>query len=400
MSKQIIFNGKVVTREKVISKGYVTVSGGRIESVAEGSPDDAPDSMKIDAQGGWIAPGLVDIHLHGNGGFWGFFAADEIIKMANSLSLLGVTSFAPATVSLPHSQVIKSIGEMKKAMSKQAAGSDVSVIPGESFDTGARIIALNIEGPYINPVRPGAHLPPAIRNPIDKEIDEILAAVGENTPMLMTVAPEIEGGLALIDRLVAARALPSIGHSDATAEQTHEAIAHGANHFTHLFNAVRPFHQREPGCAFAALSDPGCSVEIILDNIHVHPDAAKVALAMKAPDKLVLVSDSIHAAGLPDGDYSVWGLKVTMKNNAVTLADGTFAGSALTLNNAVKNAIGLLGASPELAFRCASSNGLSKLGMAGEIGVLESGKIADIAIFDNDFNCMATMIAGQIVYKK
>lgn len=395
--KNAIFNGKVAAPDKIIEKGHVVIKDGYIQSVGGGEPPEVLKSNGFDARGGWISPGLVDIHTHGNGGFWGFFGADEILNMARALLKSGVTSFAPATVSLPHNMVLTAVEAIMTAMSRQAAGVDFEKIQQRPTTEGARILGINLEGPFINPKHAGAHNPLAIREPKEKEVSEIMEKAGAALK-LVTVAPEIAGGMELISRLAAAGVLPAIGHSGATAEQTHEAISRGATHFTHLFNAVRAFHQREPGCAFAALSDPRITAELILDNKHVHIDAAKIAFAVKTAEKLVLISDSIHAAGMPEGDYTVWGFQVRVKDGVVSLPDGAIAGSVLTLNVAVKNAVELLGADPRDAFRMASVNGLRVLKLDEKIGTLEPGKIADAAVFDNDFNCLAAFIAGQMVY--
>lgn len=395
--KTAIYNGKVVLADKVLPVGYIIADGGKIDDVFEG---DAPDALKqggFDAQGGWIAPGLVDIHIHGNGGFWGFMGADELLKMARSLVRNGVTSFVPATVSLPHAQVIAAVKGIREAMSKQAAGADFDGPADTPSPDGARILGINLEGPYISAKRPGAHLPMCIRNPKEKELDEIFDTAGDSLRM-MTVAPEIEGGMELIKRLAAAGVLPSIGHSDADTAQTNEAVSLGATHFTHLFNAVRPFHQREPGCAFAALINPAVTVEIILDGKHVHFDAAKMAVSIKSPEKTVLITDAILAAGQGDGEYNVWGFKVTVKDGTAKTPEGTMAGSVLTLNEAVKNAVVELGLPPEKAFAMASLNGLSAIGMSGKAGELAPGKAADIAVFDSAFNCAATFISGTRVF--
>ncbi|MFA6449483.1 MAG: N-acetylglucosamine-6-phosphate deacetylase [bacterium] len=397
--KSAIYNGKVVTADRILPIGYVVMDGGLIGGVFEGEPPAELKQNGFDARGGWIAPGLCDIHIHGNGGFWGFMNADELLKMARSLVGLGVTAFLPTSVSLPHAQVIAAVKAAKDAMARQASGAYGGKAADAPSPDGARILGVNIEGPYISSKRPGAHLPMCIRNPKEKELDEIFAEAGD-TLKIMTVAPEIEGGMELIDRLVAAGALPSIGHSDADAEQTNEAIRRGATHFTHLFNASRPFHQREPGCAFAALMNPDITVEIILDGKHVNFDSVKMAVKLKSTDKIVLITDAIHAAGQGDGEYNVWGFKVTVKNGAAKTPDGTMAGSVLTLNAAVKNAVGKIGLPPEQAFRMASFNGLRAIKMSDKAGELAAGKAADIAVFEPDFSCAATFIAGACVYEK
>lgn len=383
--KTIIHNGKVVTESAIIDRGYIVIENNIISEVREGAaPENAPDCEYFDAAGGWISPGLVDIHIHGCGGHWGFFGSDDTLKMAASLARHGVTAFVPTTVSLPHSQVMNAIAEIKKAMEAQASGA----APG-----GARILGIHLEGPYISPARPGAHLPPAIRAPKAEEINEILDAAGDAL-RIVTMAPEIPGGMDLVETLAKKGIVVSIGHSDATAEQTREAIQRGASHFTHLFNAVRQFHQREPGCAFAALVAPEITAEIILDGRHVHFDVVEMAIRAKGTSSIVLVSDSILAAGLGDGSYNVWGFDVTVKDGIAALADGTMAGSVITLNRAVKNAMGINGVSAREAFVMATENPRAVLSLSGERGKIAAGAAADVAVFDDDFNCVATFING------
>ncbi|HOC92431.1 MAG TPA: N-acetylglucosamine-6-phosphate deacetylase [bacterium] len=389
--KTIAYNGRVIAPGTAPETGYVAAADGIIEKVGTGDPPETPGAEMIDARGGWIAPGLVDIHTHGFGGHWGFFKADELLDMASALPARGVTAFVPTTVSLPHPAVLGAVKAVKSAMASQAE--NASEAPA-----GARVLGVNIEGPYINPAKGGAHIPSAIRPAPEKEVEEILSEAGPAL-LMMTLAPEIAGGMELIDKLVAAGVLPVVGHSDATAAQTHEAARRGATHFTHLFNAVRAFHQREPGCAFAALADPAMTVELILDGKHVHIDAAKIAFALKSADRMALVTDSIHAAGMPDGEYDVWGFKVNVKDGVCAIPNGTMAGSVLTLDVAVKNAVELLGAAPEEAFRMASLTPARIIGRAGALGSLQPGKAADIAVFDEAFNCAATIISGRIVHR-
>jgi len=392
----VICNGKVVLPDRVIDGGYVKMRDGLISGVGKGEPGPV-DGDSIDAAGGWISPGLCDMHLHGCGGYWGFFGADDTLNMARALAKNGVTSFVPATVSLPHDQVLNAIDEVRKAMNLQPAGPDFATAPERAG--GARILGLHLEGPYINPELSGAHIPLVIRPPAKKEVDEILDR-GADMISIVTLAPEIDGGMEFIERLHAANILVSVGHSNATSEQTREAIGRGARHFTHLFNAMRKFHHREPGCAFTAIVDPRATIEIILDTRHVHTDAAATAIRAKSPDRTALVTDSILAAGLGDGKYNVWGFDVFVKNGLATLENGTIAGSAITLNETVKNAIELLDVSPHDAFSMASRVPLGILGHGETAGTLAEGRPADIAVFDDAFKCTASFIGGRQAHPK
>lgn len=391
--KTIIHNGKVVSADAVIEGGYVLIEDGVVAGIFEGDVAEAgagsgKNIRLIDANGGWISHGLVDVHIHGCGGHWGFFGCDDILNMSVSLAQHGVTAFLPTTVSLPHAQVLNSITEIKKAMEAQASN---------TAPPGARILGIHLEGPYISPARPGAHLPPAIRPPDSAEINEILE-LADGALRIVTMAPEIPGGLELVEILSSRGIVVSIGHSDATAEQTRQAIGCGARHFTHLFNAVRQFHQREPGCAFTALLAPEITAEIILDGRHVHSDVVEMAIRTKGAESIVLVSDSILAAGLGDGSYNVWGFEVQVKNGVAALADGTMAGSVITLNTAVKNALNLSTVSPLEAFRMATVNPCNVLSLHGNNGNISPGALADITVFDKNMNCIASFADGKLLY--
>ncbi|HOO56735.1 MAG TPA: N-acetylglucosamine-6-phosphate deacetylase [bacterium] len=392
-----VYNGKVITEEEVLSPGYVVFEKGLITEVCAGDPPDGLKENGIDANGGWIAPGLVDVHIHGNANCWSFMKKDEILMMAESLLKNGVTGFLATTVSLPQQLIISGIDAIKSAMESQDAGADYDTLEDTPTPVGSRILGINLEGPYINPEHGGAHIPTVIRPSKKEEIDEMLEHAN-GTIKMMTFAPEIENGMELIDWLTAAGIVPVIGHTDATVEQTNAAIDRGASHFTHLFNACRGFHQREPGCSFAALNNPKITVELIFDTKHVHPDAARIAIKTKSVEGIMLITDAISAAGLPDGEYSVWGFPVIVKDGTVKLQDGTIAGSILSLNEAVRNAISILGVTPPEAFRMASINGIRKLGLGDKAGSLVPGKVADIALFDADFNCLKTIIAGKTAY--
>lgn len=395
MDRWTITDAKVITPGRVIEPGYVTIDAGRIAAVGGGAPDDA--GRKVSANGATMCPGLMDIHLHGTGGHWAFFDKKDLIEMAKSLTAYGVTAFCPATVSLPHKQVVTSVKLMREAMGAQSAGSDYTAVPTAAPETGARILGINLEGPYINKLHPGAHIPACIRDPKEEEINEVLDAAG-GAIRIFTLAPELPGGMALTKKLSDAGIVVSIGHSDADRQQTLEAVRNGAKLMTHLFNALRGFHQREPGNSFTSLLTAGLFCELIADGKHVHPDVVRMASMVKPSSEIILITDSISAAGQGPGKYNVWGFTVEVKDGLAQLPDGTIAGSVLTLNRGVANMSEFSGLPLERCVEMATYNPANLLGLLPHAGHISPGTAADIALFDDDMNCLATVIAGHVVY--
>lgn len=403
MDTWTIVNAEILTPIQGVSNGFVKIEGGRIVDVGKGAPT-SPGRV-VDAAGALVSPGLIDVHIHGSGGHWGFFEPGDILDMARFLSRHGVTAFCPTTVSLPHRSVLDAVRAVRAAMDRQSAGRDYTRLPDTPPDTGARILGVNIEGPYINEKMRGAHVATCIRAPEEKEIDEIFEAAGDDL-RIMTVAPEIEGGMALVDRLAARGVVAGIGHSDATAAEALEAVRRGARLATHLFNQHRAFHHREPGVAFTLLQTPGVMCELIADGVHVHPDVVRMAArltsrmsARTVPDaELVLVTDALSAAGMPSGEYQVWGMTVKIEDGVAKLPDGTIAGSTLTLNRAAANMAAFAGLPLHICCGLASYNPAALLGLLPHAGIIAPGAAADIAVFDASMNCLATFIAGHPVY--
>jgi len=387
MERWTIADAKVITPDEVFESGYVTIEGGCIVSSGAGAPSEP--GRVVSAKGATVTPGLIDIHVHGTGGHWGFFDTEDLLSMSREIAKFGVTAFVPATVSLPHKQVIASIKLMRGAMAKQAAA---------EVPDGAAILGINIEGPYINKKRPGAHNPMCIRDPKEDEIAEVLDAAGDALK-IFTLAPEIPGGMELTKRLSEMGVVVSIGHSDADRGQTLEAVRNGARLVTHLYNALRSFHQREPGNAFAALVEPGLYCELIADGKHVHPDIVKMTARVKPETALVLITDAFNAAGMKPGKYNVWGFEIEVADGMARMADGTIAGSVLTLNRGVANMSRFAELPLEKCVRMATATPAELLRLPGGAGTLSPGSRADVSVFDDGMNCLATIVAGNLVYK-
>ncbi len=260
------------------------------------------------------------------------------------------------------------------------------------------ILGMHIEGPFISPKRKGAQNPEFILKPSAERFNELVRG-HENLIKIVTLAPELSGAERLIARIREMGAIPSLGHSDAIYEEAMEALNQGVALFTHLFDAMRGLHHREPGAVGAAL-DSDAYVELICDGIHVHPAVVRLIAKAKGFERICLVTDAMSAAGLPDGEYSLGGLPVFVHDGAARLADGTLAGSTLTMDRAVRNFMEFTGCSLPQAVRTASLTPARLLGIADRKGSLEVGKDADLVIFDEELKIHYTIVGGEIVYAR
>ncbi len=387
MSKlnMMITNGQLVTPFQV-RRGTVVIEEGIITYV--GDEANAPQGIEpvLDAKGAYVTPGLIDIHVHGGGGgdvMDGTVAALE--QMAQTFARYGTTAFLPATVTATHKDILQAVDAVKEA--------------AEEGTAGAQVMGVHLEGPYINDIRRGAQNPAHIRPPSLQELEDVWRTCG---PLLklVTMAPEIEGASEAIRQLRSWGVTVAVGHTDASYDQVMEAHLWGANHICHAFNGMRGLHHREPGVVGAALTCDGFSAELICDGIHVHPVAMELLLRAKGPDKIVLVTDTVRAMGLPEGRYQLGGLDINVSQGAARLTTGELAGSTLSMAMAVKNATQMLGVSLPQAIQMASYNPAHTVGMGHRKGSLTVGKDGDLAIFDQDLNALATIVAGKMVYQK
>lgn len=382
-----IRGGTAVTPFEVIENSLVLVEDGRIAWVGSQSDNEPPPGARhLDARGLIVAPGFIDTHVHGSNGFDVMDAdADGIRTIGAHLATFGVTAWLPSTVAARHEDLLRAVTRCREAWER----------PGR----GAQIVGLHVEGPYINPIRKGAQPPEGIRDPDADECRELLAAAGGLT-RVMTLAPEIPGGLELVRLLKSEGVIASLGHSDADYETALAAIAAGATHATHLFNAMPPLHHRKPGLAAAALNEPELIAELIADGHHLAPETVKLAIRAKGPDGIALITDATAAVGRPDGVHTLGSHRVIVKNDLCLLTDGTIAGSLLTMNRAARNAIAFSGCSLADAVKMAAWIPASIAGCADRKGSLTPGKDADLVLLKPDFSVAATMIEGEVVYRK
>lgn len=367
--------------------GWVQIEDGKISKAEEGSPEGLPSgAWRLSAKGRMVAPGLIDIHIHGTDGHDCLGDVNEQAGVAAALPRHGVTSYVPAVVTGRGEDMERAVRAIAAARRVQAGGQ-------------AEILGCHLEGPYISPDYRGAHDPAAIRNPSIVELSLWLDA-SERSLRLVTIAPERPGALEAIRWLADHGVVSSVGHTAATYAEVQAAIEAGATHSVHCFNAMRPLHHREPGATGAVLSDDRLTAELIADFVHVHPAACAIALRSKGPHGMALVTDAIAAAGQPEGRYRLGTLEVVVRDGSARLPDGTLAGSVLTLDLAVRNLVGRGLLTPAEALRRASQNPARIVGVGDRKGTIEMGKDADLICLDDDLQVQWTMTRGALAYER
>lgn len=377
-----LINGKIIFADSV-KEGLAIIFDEKIEKILPQSEINLNDYEVIDAKGNFIAPGLVDVHIHG---YLGADVSDGDIdgleKMAKGIIENGVTAWCPTTMTVSKAEILAAFDCARK-------------LKNSSEYYGARILGVNSEGPFINPSKKGAQAEEHILRP---DADFILE--NKDIIKLVTIAPEVDGGLECIKKVAdEGDILISIGHTNAGFSEANDGIEAGARHTTHLFNAMTALAHRNPGVVGAALSDERVSCELIADTFHVDKGLFKLVSKIKG-DKLVLITDCIRAGGMPDGDYTLGGQPVHKEGIKCLMPDGTIAGSVLTLNKAVYNLYKNSDLELFEAVNCASLNPAKSIGEDTQIGSIDTGKRADLIIVDEEFNVLTTILGGNLVYER
>jgi N-acetylglucosamine-6-phosphate deacetylase len=374
--------GNIVLPDRVLEGGSVFVEEEKIAGVfPRGQSPPGEVAVRHDYGASYITPGLIDIHLHGAMGKDVMDGSVEGLRqIASHQARCGVTGFVAATLSAPGSRIQDAVRSVKAAQAGH--------LPSE-------ILGIHLEGPFLSLKKRGAHNPEFIR-PVDPEAVSAILEVCGGLKTIITIAPEVGDNMRYVRSFRDNGLLVSIGHSDATYELARTGFDQGITQATHLFNAMSGFLPREPGVIGAVLDSDSVTAELIADGIHVHPATLRLAIRQKGADRICLITDSMNAAGLGDGDFSVGGLEVQVRDGQARLKEnGALAGSVLTLNRAVRNIIRWTGLPVPQAVRLASLNPARVLGLDGERGSIESGKLADLAVFDRDFNVVATFRRGR-----
>lgn len=373
-ASKVLSGARVVLPTGTVTNGRVIIEGSRIAGAA---PADAP---ALDLSGHWIVPGFVDMHVHGGGGAsFTSGTAEDVLRGVQTHREHGTTTIAASTVT----------GEMD-VLTQQAALLSELVQQGD-------LAGIHFEGPFISPCRKGAHSEDLLRNPDPAEVRKLIDAA-HGTAKMVTLATELPGGIDSVRLLAEHGVIAAIGHTDATYEQTVEAIDAGATVATHLYNAMPGLGHRDPGPIAALLEDERITVELINDGTHLHPAALELAYHRAGAARVAFITDAMDAAGFGDGTYLLGPLEVEVRKGVARLAEGgSIAGSTLTLDTAFKRAVTVDRLPVEDVVRSISANPARLLGVDDRVGSLEPGKDADLVVLDADFTLKGVMRKGAWV---
>ena len=400
MARRVFLSGAdLVLPDRIASGLTLVVEGDRIVDLIVGPRAAGFGETRVDLTGLAVAPGLVDAHVHGVHGIDTLDGPGSIAAIAARLPRHGVVAFCPTTVACPPDRLAAVLAEVAGARARPAAGS-------------ARVLPAHLESNFLNPDFRGAQPQDCLRSadprtlgPSDPRttrfsVSDVLATIDAHRADIATItlASEIDGGLDLVRRFAAAGMRVSLGHSGATFEQAQQAIDAGARQVTHLFNAMRPLGQREPGLAGAALVNDDVAAELICDGHHVHPAMLRLAVSAKGPGRVLAISDGTAGSGLPRGSRArLGGRSITVGDTAV-LDDGTMAGSVLTMERAFARLVSMAGLDLVRAAHVCATTPARELGLHGH-GVLAPGAVADLVVLTSNLEVAQTWVAGVPVWE-
>jgi N-acetylglucosamine-6-phosphate deacetylase len=367
------------------NQAWLLVRDGRIEDLGQGEPVVAHSAdQTIDAGGLHLLPGFIDVHVHGAMDHDTMDARPEALQqMAEFYAQHGVTGFLATTWTDSRSRIDAALSTIKQCIGPQP--------------NGATLLGAHMEGPYLNPARSGAQNTEFVRTAIQEEALDFLDS---GVIRLISLAPEYEEHSWLVQEAVRRGITVSAAHTNATYQETCRAIKLGLSHSTHTFNAMTGLHHRNPGVVGAVMASPDVACELIADNIHVHPAVMKILWQAKKPDKLMLVTDAVRVAGLSVGEYMLDSRKIYVDENSVRLADGTLAGSILTMDVALQHFLAATGEKLETAWQVSSLNAAQSIGLDDHKGKLDRGYDADVILVDEELTVHLTIAQGTIVYRR
>jgi len=387
-----IFNGKIITPEKIIDGGTILIQSKRIEAISNGNIE-APDCIEIDAQGKFISPGFIDIHVHGGGGY-DFMDGNEnaFLQIAETHAKFGTTSMLPTTLTSTKEAMLQILGVYESA--------------NKNNINGSQFLGMHLEGPYIAMSQKGAQDPRYIRDPLPEEYQEILSKF--SCIKRWSAAPELKGAIEFGKYIKSKGVLPALAHTDAVYDEVIKAFENGYTLATHLYSAMSGVTRRNSfrfaGVVESAFIIDDMDVEIIADGVHLPAPLLKLVYKIKGADRTALITDAIRPAGTNVSESTLGsidnGLKVIIEDGVAKLPDRTaFAGSIATADRLVRSMINLAEVPLEDAIKMISATPARILGVLDKKGTLTVGKDADIIIFDNNINVSMTMINGKIIYQ-
>lgn len=397
MPSQVIYSNRIFTSHEELTDSIIVVDGEKIVAVGHRDEIAVPaGAREVVARHTIVAPGFVDVHIHGAGGrdvMEGTTDALEVV--CRSVARHGTTSIVATTVSASEEETCRGVRGIAEYIGDARRGSG-------GAREAAEVLGVHFEGPFISAVRRGVHPERMLARPSVEVWRKFEEAAGGWARML-TLAPELEGAMELISEVRGeapegssrrgAGMVIGMGHTDATFEQAEEAVVRGARHGVHVFNAMRPLSHRETGVLGCILTNPEVTAELIADGIHVDDAAIRILLACKGFENVLLVSDGMAATGMPDGDYRLGGIKVKVSGGVARNEEGRLAGSTLTLDRAVRHMVGL-GVPLADALRMASLGPARRLGLAGKKGLIAPGADADLVFLSEDLQVEGVMTRG------
>lgn len=385
--------GSISTPAETIENGVILIEGHRIVKVGPKDKVKIPGTATlIDNRDRLIVPGFIDIHIHGAAGHDLMEGTpDAVSAVAHYLARHGTTSFLATTVTASLERTLhaaKGLGEIITASQNSYGDSDKIA--------GAQPVGIHFEGPFINIKKRGAHPASQIQKPSVATMTRILESAG-SAARVVTLAPELDGALAVLEYVRARGLRVGIGHSNASYEEAERAIAAGATHAVHFYNAMRPFGHRDSGIIGAVLTDDRVSAELICDGVHVEPTAIRLLVKSKGLGRVILVSDSLSGAGMPDGNYRLGNFTVHVAGGVCRTVEGNLAGSTITLDAAVRSLAAFTGESYQTCLACATLNPARLLGIEKQKGVIAPGADADLAVLDKNHYVTQTYVRGRPV---
>jgi N-acetylglucosamine-6-phosphate deacetylase len=380
----LFYNANIIGAKERIERGWCFTNQNHIEALGSGDPPQSVEKLaaaSIDCRGNALLPGFIDLHTHGAvGADFVFGKPEEMRKISSFFAQHGVTGFLASTYAASQPEITSAIETIKVIMGSEP---------------GARILGIHLEGPWLNPLKAGAQSMGNIRSATP---EEALAYLDTGLIRLVALAPEITENQWLITECKKRNITVAAGHTAATFAEMQAAVQLGVTQVTHCFNAMSSLHHREPGVAGASLLLPELRCELIADNIHVHPAVMDILAKAKTAQGVILITDSISAVGMPDGVYTLEGQPVTLADGAARLADGTLAGSTLTMDAALRNFSAATRLPLEEIWMCSSLNAAQAIHLDDHKGRIALNYDADLVLLDSNLHIILTMVEGQICF--